>query len=102
MRTLIIDRILGRWRSSDWIYSKIISIFFLGTAAFCKHYHRDLATILRGSLHYINPRGKGGARWSKLSEDDLELTELLKIEKPSENIFMTLFATSAQISYANS
>ena len=27
---------------------------------------------------------------------------LLKIEKPSENIFMTLFATSVQISHTNS
>ena len=34
----------------------------------------------------INPRAKGGGRWSKLSEDELELTELLKIEKPSVSL----------------
>ena len=49
-----------------------------------------MATILLGSLHYINPRGKGGARWSKLSEDDLELIELLKIEKPSVSLLSCL------------
>ena len=43
-----------------------------------------MATILREVS--INPRGKGAARWSKLSEDDLELIELLKIEKPSVSL----------------
>ena len=34
----------------------------------------------------INPRAKGGTRWNKLSEDNLELTELLKNEKASVSL----------------
>ena len=31
----------------------------------------------------LTPRPRGGAKWSKLTEDDLELIKVLKIEKPS-------------------
>ena len=31
----------------------------------------------------INPQAKGGTKWSKLTGDNLELNEILKIEKPS-------------------
>ena len=34
----------------------------------------------------INPRAKGGTRWSKLTGDDLKLIEILKIEKPSVSL----------------
>ena len=34
----------------------------------------------------INPRAKGGTKWSKLTGDDLELIEILKIEKPSVSL----------------
>ena len=34
----------------------------------------------------INPQAKGGTKWSKLTGDDLELIEILKIEKPSVSL----------------
>ena len=34
----------------------------------------------------INPQATGGTKWSKLTGDDLELIEILKIEKPSVSL----------------
>ena len=101
MRTLIIHRILQE--GGDRVTGYIPRSF----RYFSEELRLSVNTITNIRRQFceevsVNPRAKGGARWSKLSEDDLELLELLKIEKPSENIFMTQFATSAQISYANS
>ncbi|XP_031552633.1 uncharacterized protein LOC116289810 [Actinia tenebrosa] len=82
MRTMIIDRILqeGGDRATGYIprslryFSEELQLSYNTVAKIWRQFCEEFS---------IDSRPKGGTKWSKLSEDDLELIELLKIEKPS-------------------
>ena len=85
MRTLIIDRILqeGGDRVTGYIprsfryFSEELRLSVNTVTKIWRQFYEELS---------LTPRAKGGTRWSKLSEYDLELIELLKIEKPSVSL----------------
>lgn len=85
MRTMIIDRILqeGGDRASGYV-PKSIRYF----SEELQLSHNTVAKVWRQfcETFSIDSRPKGGIRWSKLSDDDLELIEVLKIEKPSMSL----------------
>ena len=106
MRALMIDRIFQE--GGDRVTGYIPRSF----RYFSKELRLSVNTITKIWRQFckevsINPRAKGGRckveqiirrRFGTYRID----IELLKIEKPAENIFMTQFATGAQISHANS
>ena len=85
MKTLIIDRILqeGGDRVTGYIprsfryFSEELRLSVNTVTKIWQQFYEELS---------LTPRAKGGTRWSKLSEYDLELIELLKIEKPSVSL----------------
>ncbi|XP_068707445.1 uncharacterized protein [Montipora foliosa] len=85
MRSLIIDRILqeGGDRVTGYIprsfryFSEELKLSVNTITKIWRKFCEELS---------INPRAKGGTKWSKLTGDDLELIEILKIEKPSVSL----------------
>ena len=85
MRSLIIDRILqeGGDRVTGYIprsfryFSEELKLSVNTITKIWRKFCEELS---------INPRAKGGTNWSKLTGDDLELIEILKIEKPSVSL----------------
>ena len=85
MRLLIIDRILQE--GGDRVTGYIPRSF----RYFSEELKLSVNTITKSWRKFceelsINPRAKGGTKWSKLTGDDLELIEILKIEKPSVSL----------------
>ena len=85
MRSLIIDRILQE--GGDRVTGYIPRSF--------RYFSEELKPLSVNTITKIwrklceelsNPRAKGGTKWSKLTGDDLELIEILKIEKPSVSL----------------
>ena len=85
MRSLIIERILqeGGDRVTGYIprsfryFSEELKLSVNTITKIWRKFCEELS---------INPRAKGGTKWSKLTGDDLELIEILKIEKPSVSL----------------
>ena len=85
MRSLIMDRILheGGDRVTGYIPRSFCSFseeLKLSVNTITKIWRKFCAELS------INPLAKGGPKWSKLTGDDLELIEILKIEKPSVSL----------------
>ena len=85
MRSLIIDRILQE--GGDRVTGYIPKSF----RYFSEELKLSVNTITKTWRKFceelsINPRAKGGTKWSKLTGDDLELIEILKIEKPTVSL----------------
>ena len=82
LKGMIIDRILGEGGDSTTAYIPRSFKYFSDEL----HVHvNTIKAIWRRYCddYSLAPRPRGGAKWSKLTEDDLELIEVLKIEKPS-------------------
>ena len=85
MRSLVIDRILheGGDRVTGYIprsfryFSEELKLSVNTITKIWRKFCEELS---------INPRAKGGTKWSKLTGEDLELIELLKIERPSVSL----------------
>ena len=85
LRSLVIDRILleGGDRVTGYIprsfrcFSDELKLSVNTITKIWRKYCQELS---------INPRAKGGTKWSKLTGEDLELIELLKIEQPSVSL----------------
>ena len=85
MRSLIIDRILHE--GGDRVTGYIPRLF----RYFSEELKLSVNTITKIWRNFceelsIKPRAKGGPKWSKLTGDDIELIEILKIEKPSVSL----------------